>query len=333
MSDLTSSLVGLIEQVLINLESSPANAFYSLASPVVFAGDFEEEIYVVANDATASNTYNGLAGTATDYFKSTSTTSFTIANATSGAKVMASPTALQSGKYTRVRVRRVGSDVSVAVSDGGYGAAISGFTGDVSIDVLGQSNNANYFDGTLALPVFTNVATPADSESYELNKLTGNYELPVGNVTGSELITGSLVLDDDLSTSYNGSDTWNFDYTGGFAALWKVSSFFPENGAYILEVNKTTTRGSVTVIIAGNGNNISIPDGFSEHAINPAEGADLRLQFGSADFAGSIALSVKQVTNAATYNNIAETQDVRDTYTLSADGTEWVGALRTIEVA
>ena len=34
-----------------------------------------------------------------------------------------------------------------------------------------------------------------------------------------------------------------------------------------------------------------------------------------------------------TYNNIATTQDVRDTYTLSSDGTQWVGALQTIDIA
>ena len=35
----------------------------------------------------------------------------------------------------------------------------------------------------------------------------------------------------------------------------------------------------------------------------------------------------------ATYTNIATTQDVRDTYTLSADGTQWVSDLRTIDIA
>jgi hypothetical protein len=34
-----------------------------------------------------------------------------------------------------------------------------------------------------------------------------------------------------------------------------------------------------------------------------------------------------------TYNNIATTQDVRDTYTLSNDGTQWVGGLQTIDIA
>jgi hypothetical protein len=34
-----------------------------------------------------------------------------------------------------------------------------------------------------------------------------------------------------------------------------------------------------------------------------------------------------------TYNNIATTQDVRDTYTLSNNDTQWVGALQTIDIA
>jgi hypothetical protein len=261
---LVSNLVNLIQRVFINLEPT-ANAYYSLASPVVFAGDFVTEFYVIANDATTSNTYNGLAGTATDYFKSTSATSFTIANATSGAKVMTSPAALETGKYTRVRVRRVGPDVSVAVGYGAYGAAISGFTGDVSIDVLGQSNNANYFNGTLALPVFTNVATPADSESYTLGNLTGTTETSNGNTLTYQNIAetqdvrdlytfdvkwigGGLVVNGGFDTDTDWTYQTGWSISGGKALLdgsqTGVSRLF-QNGPYIFSAKYLLTSNLI----------------------------------------------------------------------------------------
>jgi hypothetical protein len=210
MSDLTSSLVGLIQRVFINLEST-ANAYYSLASPVVFAGDFEISVDIVTTSSSVQ-IIAGRSDSTNDYIAiiDANTIRYNIGGNSVNANV-----SVTDGLLHAIKVTSTSGVIKIYVDN--VEVKSQSAAGTLQLDFIGRYQSGLYFDGIISNAKLTDIATPANSLEYALNQLTGTTE---------------------------------------------------------------TSNG-----------------------------------------------------NTLTYNNIATTQDVRDTFELSADGTEWVGALRTIEVA
>ncbi len=81
-------------------------------------------------------------------------------------------------------------------------ATITPYTGANNFRIGTSNSIATYFDGTLANVKLTDIATPANSLVFYLDEATQNYEFPVSNVFGSDLVTNGT-FDTDTTGWYS----------------------------------------------------------------------------------------------------------------------------------
>jgi hypothetical protein len=314
-----------ITKVLIRLENPTANAFYSLGTDFVVGSgeDFSVSGYFVFDDDEG-------------HLFSDTNGSSRIAIFDGGiyapnlVDFLSSTTFLTDNKEHFIYISRISGSFVFKV-DGTTlttGSNSDSFTFNAIAQIRGQSTSVPRFAGNVSRVSFEHITTPANSLIFELNELTKNYELPTNNVFGSELVDWS-----DTGQSTQGAWIWD-----GVSTLSKSSSdgrVYQLGGddlvtGNIYEITYTKsnhTAGDPAFTVNSNAEGFEDglrkifevdPSGTYSIIVTPTEDGALGI-VGSAAFLTLSEMSIRQVTNALTYNNIATTQDVRDTYTLVDD--------------
>jgi hypothetical protein len=167
------------------------------------------------------------------------------------------------GKWRKAGLSKVGSLYTIFLDDViestvTNAAAVTPYVSEVGR----RSTGFNYFPGVLANPKLTDLDTPANSLEFKLNKATGEYELPVGNVTGSELVTNSV----DLVN------------TTGWTSARGYSTLSVAAGNLRVTADSTTTMGGSHGIPTEVGATYEYKYTFIE---GTATGADVRIRYGT----------------------------------------------------
>jgi hypothetical protein len=335
LSDMLSTYVfGQIN--FIELEAA-ASAYYSLSAQWIAPADFR---------ITGDFVWNG-SGTQILFGDSLSSDSYLAVLASGAFRARIAGFTMDSGvvvvanELSTLDVGRLSNVVTSTLN----GTQVSSGTssGSVAIDSFGKFISGLYFNGIISNPRLTDISTPSNSLPFTLGELTANYELPINNVYGSELVTNG-----DFATDTDWTKGTGITITTGACVFTAVASNVAvqqDAGAGLVNAGDVVeVTVEVTAITLGQfkfrvdaGAFVDIPNTVGVHTAHAIVGATglgriqitaLGTTTGSFDN-----ITVKQVTNVLTYNNIATTQDVRDTYTLSNDGTQWVGALQTIDIA
>jgi hypothetical protein len=341
LSDMLSTYVfGQIN--FIELEAA-VSAYYSLSSDWVAENDFQIELDFATSTTTTFRV--ALSDSDTGQISCRLNNNF-FAESKIGPSLitLSGTTALNDGKLHNVKVKRVGQIATITV-DGVVERTVDNASvlGDQVVNEFGRRFTSNFFEGIISNVKLTDLSTPANSLAFTLGELTANYELPINNVFGSEEVTNG-----DFSGGVTGWTSGSGSTLTASDGVMTVLSPAPDGFGNAYQ-SFATVSGEVYEVSVGVGDesgSTSLPIGISSTATGSRDilsldttisnivkvghfvgsGATVFIALGvqgsgaSAEFSN---ITVKQVTNVLTYNNIATTSDVRGTYTLT--DTAWLG--------
>jgi hypothetical protein len=323
-----TGLVSAITKVLIDL-SPTSSSFYSLGTDSVLTTAYKLGISTVLPTASTTYALYGRASSATDYLKILSTGYLSLD--VNGTVVTSTVLATKDSRYREYSVTLDGNDfifkeneIVISTVTNATAAAKT-----LTLNLIGNSNGAEFYLGALADPVMGSLA-------FTINQLTDNFELPVGNVFGSELVTiAPNAFGTNASNVINNITTNGFNFDGDGNSFFGVEygAFLVNGDSYEITGNAVITSGAVKVQTQG-GSNASFGVINSTGAFRFIASSDgTALLFGR-DVNGQVIdvsilnLSVRKVTNVLTYQNIGTGRSFRETYTLIDD--DYFGSERIV---
>jgi hypothetical protein len=339
LNNLTSIMRTLEGIVFIDLDST-ASAHYLLGTPFVAAADYSIPFYVyfVGDSIRVWGNTSNFQGRLT--INGNGSINWRVSDNLADTGVDAPLGSVPVNKLSFIKVVRTGAVGDIIVN--GTNVFSGGVDTDaITIEGLGiQSNSTS--GGLMSRPSFIDITTPANSLYFKLNQLTKEYELPTNNVFGSELATNG-----DFATDSNWTKSAGATISGGQANLAGSNAFIQQsmsvsNGELVqvtYEVSGNTSDGDLFLSSTGFGDtSFGLPESVGVHIVFvPVLDAAAPFKIILTNYTtGALNLSnisVKQVTNVLTYQNIALGAPTRDTYALASAGTQWVSDLRTIDIA
>jgi hypothetical protein len=325
-----TGLVSAITKVLIDLLPT-SSSFYSIGSDVVLTTAYKLGISTVLPAASTTYALYGRASSATDYLKILSSGYLSLD--VNGTVVTSTVLSTKDSQYREYSVTLDGNDFVFKENE----TVISTVTNataaakTLTLNLIGNSNGSEFYLGVLADPVMGPLA-------FKLNKLTDNFELPVGNVVGSE-----LVVNGDFATDSDWDKAGFWSISNGSASMPLTDIFYPLqqdvgmqlNVPYVIEFDVLAITGGVKVFVWGNPGSDQVLDiitttGRKEMTVIPTAVGNSYLAF-SRQVEGSCTIdnvSVKEVTNFVTYQNIGTGRSFRETYTLIDD--DYFGSERIV---
>lgn len=180
ISRVITSVIATIRRYFPTLDGVAGH--FVLSKPVVFTGEFK---VTFKTSTTATSTQAIIGSIASDDITMLAGGNLRVAD---GVSAVVFTTAINDGEFHQIEIKRLSNVVELfidGVSDGS-GALSSTF----EVDFFGQDASANFFTGTPADVVLTDLsgAEPI-TQTYLLNKPPGaenDIELPLENVFGSE---------------------------------------------------------------------------------------------------------------------------------------------------
>jgi hypothetical protein len=334
VKDLTESLVSFLidtfNKVLIELPET-AGAFYLLGTDWVAAGDYSIKQYCYY-DGDVIRLHGNINDFGSRALIDANGAIFWSPEQNTASSVTTSNGVVPVNKFSFLEVTRIGS-VGKIYLNGTLVITSTVTTGSAVVNTIGN-HKLNISGGLFSQPTLTDLTTPSNSLPFELNKLTGNFELPVGNVFGSELVTiAPNTFGTNASNVINNITTNGFDFVGNGNSFFGVEygAFLINGDSYEITGNAAIAGGAVKVQTQG-GVNASFGVINSSGAFRFIARSDgTELVFGR-DVNGQVIdvsilnLSVRKVTNVITYQNIPES--ARDTYTLI--GANYFGSERVV---
>ena len=313
-----SGIANAITKVLIDL-SPTSNGFYSLGTDSVLTTAYKLGISTVLPTASTTYALFGRASSATDYLKILSSGYLSLD--VDGTVVTSTVLATKDSDYREYSVTLSGNDfifkentTTISTVTNATAAAKT-----LTLNLIGKSNAGEFYLGILADPIM-------GSLEFELDQLTANFEYPVGNVFGSEL-WNTPTLNGWIDS---GNDVYTLTGNGAFQYLNVTSGALD-----LVQITFTVVSIDGAMKIQNGG---SVAFNFSDVGNYTVFVSGITSDIGFARAAGSVNcvlsnISIKQITNVITYQNIGTGTDVRDTYTLSNGDTQWISDLRTIDIA
>ena len=321
-------------RVFIDLDPI-ANAYYEIASPITFSGDFEIEINFETTDTGTDNILLGKTGDGRGFVRLQNGTPSINFSQAAVAFTFGSNT-FYDGELHTLKIENTSGTIKLFIDGVLQGTTTPADISNTNFDAIGHKSG-QFFDGIIANAKLTDKSGASDVvTTFRLDELTANTEYSQENVFGSELVAnGNFATDADWDAVISATVTATNN-------TLEVTTTSQASGAY---QNISTNAGAVYTFTATassfvSGALIRVTDGAA-----PAAGfAESQVVDGTAVLTftavGSItnvylrntvagtsvwtSASVKEITNAVTYQNIAQTSDVRDTYTL-IEG-DWVGS-------
>ena len=194
-----------------------------------------------------------------------------------------------------------------------------------------KTASTHFFQGVLADIELIDLDVPSNSQAYRLDRATENYELPINNVTGSELWDSSNAVDVGASITPSatgftgaGSTTNTVSYSGA------VSGIGLANGDVVnVQFDYSSAVGAQVVGISnsscfsGSSSAKRFQSGAGHKDVTLVVNDDsLPLVFAFNNAGGVVTnISIEQVTNALVYNNIPESK--REQFKL-VGATNWI---------
>ena len=322
---------GLLSRYFITLDPV-LNSHYEMAAPITFAGDFEIEA-----EFSTTNTNNqillGDNHTTSMYFNIDIDSFNVFISGTQSTFLFGSQTPLD-GKLHKIKYKLVGVSLELFLDGISLGSqTVVPYTG-ASNFIIGSSNSVNfYFNGIIANAKFTDKSGASDVvTTFKLDQATANIEYSQENVFGSEEVV-------------NGDFATDSDWTKG--PLWTINNgtaiYSAVSGSGNISQSNTTTTGKlyvVTVDVIQNDGTCSLRTNNGTAVIGDAiTGTGLfsfvflatgsQITFRAGFNTNPVIIdnvSVKEITNAVTYENIP--QSASELYTL--DGDTWTGSENVI---
>jgi hypothetical protein len=335
-----SGAVSAITKVLIDL-SPTSNGFYSLGTPIVFAADFEVELDFVSALGTNEHITGAVSGDRYEIQFLSNDNLLVFDSSIDTVVLDIAGAAYRDLKLHAIKITRVGGLQSFFVDGTNVGSGTFS-VGPATIDCFGTRERATlFFEGIISDVKLTDITTPANSLEFELNKLTDNFEYPVGNVFGSEEVTnGDFVSNITGWSNMNaakGTITWQatqrlrntvdatFDAGASTGMLNAVGLHQVTMNIFCSVQSNILIRasgGGFPIFFQGilnAGNNV-----IFKTAVLPFANMTLEVRYSGAaesvgDYFEIYDVSVKSITNIVNYQNIGTGTSVRDTYTLIND--------------
>jgi hypothetical protein len=322
-----------LRDVMIKL-SSTAGSFYKLDTDWVAYGDYsiEQYVYFIGDFIQLTGNVNNLysrVGIQADgrvfWFPDSS-----------GASISFPTGAVPLNKLSLIKVERIGTVGKIYVN-GSLLLTATVPTGTLTVNANGNSGG-NISGGLLSKLKLTDLTDADNTLEFKLNKLTGNYELPVGNVFGiQKVINGDFATGITGWSSHNnasiafssnriqvqsdGSQVGNCYQTiatvvGQSYEFSCILEGVAGSGAVLAVGTTPGGNGDIAAIIIGEDTIESVSSVFTAIATTTYIRVGLRSVQANQSIYGSD-ISVKEVTNFITYQNIPEY--TRDTYTLTGN--------------
>ena len=155
-----NSIVAPITRTFIDLDPI-ANAYYEMAAPITFAGDFEIEFDVYASALSDNAVFGAIDGSGS-FIRLVDASNFRLQLDGSHLSTISLSTPIPLDKLSSLKVILSGNDATVFV-DGvlsGSHTFSSGWTFTVSL--IGQKGGVNYFNGIIANAKFTDKSGASD---------------------------------------------------------------------------------------------------------------------------------------------------------------------------
>jgi hypothetical protein len=335
-----TGLVSAITKVLIDLLPT-SSSFYSLGTPIVYDGDFEVEFkfqlneltqdYIIVGSADSDNwlridaANNGFDFKIDGSFKSNDGT-YSFDNK------------LHKGIFRRIgSVGQVEVDGVLVVNSEGLNT--SPF--QVAYIAARQNLSSNFFNGIISDVKLTDLDTPANSLEFKLNKLTDNFELPVGNVFGSEEVSNNTfdntagwssprlssaisAVNNKLRSTADSTNTFGSAIALTGLVIGKVYAFKGSatcNNPIAnmrLRIATDSSLGS-TIVDTASTSSVSVDTNFIATATTLYAGTITTGQNSGDHVDIDAGISIQSVTNVINYQNIGTGRSFRETYTLIDD--------------
>jgi hypothetical protein len=327
-----TGLVSAITKVLIDL-SPTSSSFYSIGSDVVLTTAYKLGTSTVLPTASTTYALYGRASSATDYLKILSSGYLSLD--VNGTVVTSTVLSTKDSQYREYSVTLDGNDFTFKEND----TVISTVTNataaakTLTLNLIGNSNGAEFYLGVLADPVMGSLA-------FKLNKLTDNFELPVGNVFGSEEVTNgdfatgiagwsshnnaSIAFSSNrIQVQSDGSLVGNC-YQAVTTVIGQAYEFScileaaAGSGAVLAVGTTAGASGDIAAVTIEENTTESVSAAFTATTTTTYLRVGLRtITANQSVFSSNI--SVKSVTNFIAYQNIGTGRSFRETYTLIDD--------------
>lgn len=320
-----------LNRYFIDLDST-ANAHYELATPWVASGDFRIHVDFYASSFLSGDfAFIGSESPVDDFFRLDASNNG-IDTKIGGVFYDNDGAFTLDDKYHTIIWERIGGTQRI-VLDGVEIINRAVLTSALNVARIGVRDNVspNYFEGIIANVKLEDLDTPSNTQTYLLNQATANFEYPVENMLGANIINNP---DFDTATSWiitggasiSGGEAI-IDGTGGQSLVFQNA--LTQGKTYQIDIDVTFDDGNNNNELWNNNGEIIFEiDGVGmstfvyHHSI--ANGNILLRANGGEWRASSI--SVREVINAATYQNIALSD--RELFTQDANE-DWVGNVNT----
>jgi hypothetical protein len=340
-------LTGAITKVLIDL-SETAGAFYSLRTAFKPSGDFEVEFDFETTSATTTLMSGTLEVQNTIVIDVANSKLRTFAYVGGTLQSDFSSTAnVNDGKLNTAKLTYVGTTVSLYLNGAIVNSGTWNLNGSQDILFFGNRVNRPTFNGIEADVKLTDLENSDKTLNFNLNNLTSNTELPSNVIVTEKIVNGDFPINvDDWVTTSSASKLWvsgTIELVGSLGPQGAYQAFATVIGEQYLAIATSVVASTAHLIRVGNG---PVADAGIADSTETSVPTPHQVQFtatGTTSYVylrlstpGTVSwdnVSVKLQPNFVTYNNIGTGTSVRNTYTLSSDGTQLVSNLRTIDIA
>ena len=152
-----NSIVAPITRTFIDLDPI-ANAYYEIAAPITFSGDFEIEVEF-STSTTGTTMILGNLSSSVSYLATVGTGNQLRLNV-NGAIIETPILAINDGKLHKVKVTRASGVVEIYIDN--FLRASGTTTDSLSFDVVGRFQDGLYFNGIIANAKFTDKSGASD---------------------------------------------------------------------------------------------------------------------------------------------------------------------------
>ncbi len=313
-----------------------ANSYYEISSPIDLTGDFDITAEFSSTATTSDNLVLGSSATSNTVINLRTTSSLRVRDNT-GAAIDSANGVWPSGKLNTLKVTRISNNLIALIN--GVEVINGTLSGNFTFDLIGNYQPGVFFDGIIS-NVIINDITGGEVTTFRLNQATANYELSAENVFGSEEVangdfsdgtTGWTANSSTLSVASSEMEVMSDGGAGSGARqvittvvgqLYKIEFTLRRgttpNGN---QVRIGTSAGASNRYFSGNMTSSTSMVGFFTATGTTTYYAMGYGETGSGQTSYWSGVTIRSVTNAVIYNNIAGVD--RELFKLSNDQTQW----------
>jgi hypothetical protein len=322
------------------------NSYGQLAAAFTPAGNFKVEIYFSSTTSSGNYTlFESDADTQLLFWIRDGKLQAYVGNGSSWVVSAFNGVAtVTDGKWRKAGLSKVGSLYTIFLDNVAESTVTNATAVTPSVALVSRRwSGGNYFNGVLANPKLTDLDTPANSLEFKLNKATGEYELPVNNVMGSDKVvngnfsqgtTGWTVRNAGAQNLISVVDSQlNFvgDGSAAFALAGSEPMALPVGEVFLITADIIAFSGAMRMLlVSGNAVKLITSTGKFEWLYTSTNGESNPIGPSFSNDANASVIidniKVQSVTNALLYNNIPQA----DRFQAQRISLDWVGTVELV---